>query len=77
MQFEIEDKILTALGVNPERCFITTMSTVGDFYYYYYNDISAENDKAFDDLISKASKELKISISEDDYIVDLVKKLYA
>ena len=46
-----------------------------NFYYYHYNDESAANNKEFDDLIIKASKELKIDILQSDYIVDLVKRL--
>ena len=73
---DYEDKILIAIDVNPNDCIITTQSTIWDFYFYHCYNESPDNDLWFNTLLTEASKKLGLHVKEEDYIVDLARKLY-
>lgn len=48
---------------------------IGDFYYYFFNDVSDINDQQFQDILNNTSQKLGFDIKDTDYIHELTKKM--
>lgn len=74
---ECENKVLSAFGVDYDRCMVSEYSTVGDIYYYHFNDYdNLQNDVLFDEIIKNAATILGLDkISRKDIILDIVKMI--
>lgn len=75
VNYDISTLVLQALQIDPREVQVNNNTTVSDFYFYHFQEQSAQNDHLFQEMINHAAKVLCIQLRPDSIVMELCKTI--